>query len=288
MRAVVRSFDHDASVRCLRALPGQPSYLARRVSRPHPYNEDGIQIVVPSVDMLTAAEKKCLPPRLAKLFESLPQALAEAPAPVAWMAEALRERPAVLECSRFENPEAAHLREYWHVRWSHPFEDSLATACVGCDADPAGRCPPDVPPALAWLRNTFGTFGLVAEQSGTAPFGRTLGEVAARERASSAAIQAQASLSGFPGLSTEPFDDRFANLPRGAERWISLYEADGDWVFADIEKNETRWVGSEWTGEPVTRFAVPWESAASFILSRMLDGRDVRPENLRVLEQRKH
>jgi len=248
------------------APPRQPAYLRRRVSRPHPANADGVQILAPSIDELTAAERKRLPARVAKLFESLPKALAKAPAPFDWLPEALAGRYPVLERSTFDE------REYWHVRWTGLFDDRLASWCIGCDAEPSGRCPKAVPEPLAWLRKTFGTFGLNAESaSGTAPFGRTLAEITARERAAFAEMEVS--------LASEPF----AGLPRGAERWISLYELDGDWVFADLEKNDTVWTGLEWTGEQVVRFSVPWKRAASFILWRMLEGGIVTPLDLRML-----
>lgn len=244
--------------------------------RTHPFNAEGRQIIAPSVFALKTAEQRRVPSRVAQLLESLPATLASAPPPFEWFSEALSERVPVLELSQFDT------RAYWHVRWSRPFEDSLAQPCAGCDADPAGPCPSVVPQPLAWMRSTFGTFGLIAEQSGTAPFGRTLAEVAARER--TAAAEIRAALAAYPELvSGEPWHDRFAELPAGADDWISLYEADGDWVFADVVNNATVWVGGEWTGEAALRVPVPWARAASFLLARILAGASVRPDDLHAL-----
>ena len=132
------------------------------------------------------------------------------------------------------------------------------------------------------MRETFGTINLVAEQSGTAPMGWTLAEIEARDRVGTASLAAE-----FP---EHTFEDAWTHrrtvLPPDASEWVSLYETDGDWLFADITRNETVWLGPEWTGEMATRFAVPWERAAAFVLwrmARLTDPGPLRPVDLRML-----
>jgi hypothetical protein len=258
------------------AIAGQPAYFRRRISRPHPFDEDGRQVLAPSLDGLTATERKRVPRSLARLAQTFREVIAAAPAPFEWLREAMSDHGPIVECSTFDD------REYWHLRWSAPFRDSLAVPCFGVDANPRGPAPAAVPQPLAWLRETFGTIGLIAEQSGTAPFGRTFAEIVTEEREAQATIRA--SLAQHPGFETaEPWHDRFAGFPPEATDWVSLYERDGDWVFADVARGATVWVGAEWTGSPESRFAVPWTRAASFILWRMLDGGYVRPIDLRML-----
>jgi hypothetical protein len=147
---------------------------------------------------------------------------------------------------------------------ARPFYDRLAQGCFGFDAEPGGPIPKEVPRRLAWLRETFGTIDLVAEQSGTAPFGRTFAEVIESELG--------AHLSSLR-----------SELPADADRWVSLFEINGDWVFADVECNDTVWIGSESTGEAYRRFPVPYSRAASLVLWRLLDGGAVRPVDFEML-----
>jgi hypothetical protein len=159
------------------------------------------------------------------------------------------------------------------------------------------------------MRRTFGTWSLGPIQSGTAPFGRTLAEIVAHERASRDASEpyrrvvaheleqvmsrvlqrlapppaALAAHAAQARSAQDDVDERFTRMPRGSADWVSLYEVDGDWILADIERNETVWLGGEWTGDRITRFDLPWTRAAAFVLWRVLDGGYVRPTDLQML-----
>lgn len=257
---------------------GPPAYFSRRIARPHPFNPDGRQVLAPSLDHLTAAERKRIPRLLARLASTSAAVIGAAPAPFEWLREALSGRRAIIESAKLDD------REHWHLRWTAPVGDLLADACFGVDADPRGPTPAAVPRPLAWLRETFGTIGLIAEQSGTAPFGRTFGEIATLEREAQTAIQASlAHYPGFDASTSGPWHDRFGGFPPEAVDWVSLYECDGDWIFADITRGETVWVGGEWTGAPESRFGVPWTRAAPFVLRRLVEGGYVRPADLQTL-----
>lgn len=198
----------------------------------------------------------------------------QAPRPFTWLADAVSDRVPVLECAQFDD------REYWSIRLAHRYIDRLVNPCFGFSGrNDVETSKVELAPPLAWAASTFGTINLVAEQSGSACFGRTLGEVAETDDH----FAAEAVVDGDAVAAPHDFADIRRDLPRGADEWISLYEADGDWVFADVRLNQTVWVAAEWTGRPYQRIAVPWARAASFILWRLVDGGHVQPIELQML-----
>lgn len=211
----------------------------------------GELLTVRALDALTKAERRAVPEGAARLLAEWPDRLAALPPDLAWAQDVLRSRTAVLERARFDD------REYWTVRltgWGDA--SSLAGPCLGGTGEAFGA---GFPEPLGWLGSTFGTATLVAEQSGTAPFGRPLASFLANGE-----------------LLVE-------QAPPGSDGWVALYECDGDAVFADLASGAAYWVGHEWTGEEVTELPIPWPAVAHFVLWRMLDGGWVRPSDLAML-----
>lgn len=216
---------------------------------------EGDQLLVSSLTHLTPRERAEVPDGAAALLEGWPARLAAIPPELAWARDGLRARTPLLE--RVSIPPSPP-RLYWTVRLAGWGDASpLAHPCLGATGVPRGRT--DLPEPLGWLASTFGTANIVAEQSGTAPFGRPLADFLANQ---------------------ELLVD---TAPAGSEGWVALYECDGDAIFADLDTGAAWWLGHEWTGNEATRVPVSWKAVAAFVLWRMLDGGWVRPKDLDML-----
>jgi hypothetical protein len=233
--------------------------------------------LAPTVRGLTRAERSRVPAPLGRLLIDWKSRLAKAPPSLGWMSHALSGREPVLELSRFED------RHHCRLRFTEHDRDSLSEACFGC----VGGVPRNrsrLPLELRWLRSTFGACDLIAERSGSAQW-RTLADIARSERDALRACGKQLRAHGM--VDVLGVEDRWAtiraDLPRGADAWVSIYETDGDWLFVDVERDKTIWVGSEWTGQNALTFDIPWRRAVSFVLWRMIDGRSLRPSDFEML-----
>ncbi len=212
----------------------------------------GRLLTVSSVEYLTPREFSELPDDAAELLEGWRARLDALPERLSFTRELLQSRTPLLERAQFDD------RVYWTVRlagWG--VASPLEHPCLGGTGERLARS--DLPEPLGWLARTFGHATLVAEQSGTAPFGRPLRDFLANGEL----------------LVESP--------PDGSDDWVALYECDGDAIFADLATGAAWWLGHEWTGDEATALRVPWPTVAVFILWRMLDGGYVRPWDLEML-----
>lgn len=215
------------------------------------------RILVRSPDALTPAERGEVPSELTAKLARWPQALAAAPSELAWAAESLKARKPVIERTRREDGHIIWALRYpLYGRFEHANdpcfgslarEDALPTAAEG------------LPQPLRWLGDTFGHAFVELMSSGTAPWGRRLGEV--RDRM---------------------FDGVWETLPAVAANWWVLYETDGDWLAADPETGKAYWTGIEWNGGDTYGYPC-YRRVLNFILWRLLDHGWISPQDLNML-----
>ncbi|MBX3271000.1 MAG: hypothetical protein KF729_12115 [Sandaracinaceae bacterium] len=228
-----------------------------RSERTH-YVGCGKQLVADSLAALRPRDLADLPDATRALFEGW-RALS-VPDELAWARRPLRELQPVLERASFDD------RVYWSVRLL-PFADAKLARQPRFGADGVALCAATLPPPLDWLARTFGTVNVVAEQSGSAPFGAPLSRWLVRGR-----------VLGFAGD-----EEDGGALPPEAAGWVLLYEADGDVLCADPASDAAYWLGGEWTGEPIVPLDAGWRAITHFVLWRLLDGGAVRPSDLAML-----
>ena len=217
----------------------------------------GRQLLAGDVAALKPGERAELPAETRALFEGW-RAL-DVPDELAWARGPVRELTPVLERASFDD------RVYWSVRLL-PFADVKLAREPRFGADGVALGDPSLPAPLGWLARTFGTVNVVAEQSGSAPFGEPLSRWIAEGR--------------VIGYSE---DDDGATLPPDAADWVLLYEADGDVLCADPATDAAYWLGGEWTGEGLAPLDAGWRAITHFVLWRLLDGGWLRPSDLAML-----
>lgn len=157
-----------------------------------------------------------------------------------------------------ERAELAGNRVAWSLRLPLRGDPKrLAEPCFSCrEGDVVSE---SLPEDLAWLASTFGDCFVETDCSGTAPWGVPLGSQQHRM-----------------------FEGALEALPASAANWVVLYEADGDWLCADLESGKAHWSGHEWTGRPDVGYPT-WRSVMHFVFWRILDGGFVRPTDLEML-----
>ena len=160
-------------------------------------------------------------------------------------------------CGR-QRAELAGNRVAWSLRLPLRGDPKrLAEPCFSCrEGDVVSE---SLPEDLAWLASTFGDCFVETDCSGTAPWGVPLGSQQHRM-----------------------FEGALEALPASAANWVVLYEADGDWLCADLESGKAHWSGHEWTGRPDVGYPT-WRSVMHFVFWRILDGGFVRPTDLEML-----
>lgn len=202
---------------------------------------------------LTPRERAEVPEGLVRLTAGWRDLLEAIPPAFAWAWGALQARKPILERAELVGDRVA-----WSVRLPlYGDLERLEGPCFGCRAlegTPAG-----LPEDLGWLASTLGDCFVETDCSGTAPWGIPLGSVADRM-----------------------FDGMLEALPQEAVDWVVLYEADGDWLCADLVSGRAHWAGTEWTGEPDVGYP-SWRPVMHFVLWRLLDGGFVRPSDLGML-----
>ena len=230
----------------------------KRVERVH-WMSGGKQLLASHPEHLTAFERAECPPELIAAFMGWPAdsssrtwALFELPETLEWARDSLRARRPVLERSQHDD------RVYWSIRY--PLRGDPKFVQSSCIGSSTGGVPSKAPGTLGWLARTFGHVDLCSEWSGTAPWGKRLGQVA------------PASFVEF----------MLPELPKGAADWWAVHEADGDWLALNAE-GALVWIGPEWTGEVQTPIAAPIERVLSFQLWRFMDGGSLLPSDLKML-----
>lgn len=190
------------------------------------------------------------------------------PEGLAWLAGTLRGHEPMVSRTICERE-----RVYWHVRLVRGGARMLRYAGPGLlekspAADGVARCddPAALPAPLDWLATMFGTTSLGPELSNTSKWGRPLGAIVDNRHES---------------LVSDP--ELAALLPEGSREWVSLYEADGDVLVADLKGGGTYWMGSEWTGDVCTDMRLPWRAVVPFLVWSHFEGRAVTPHDLRML-----
>jgi hypothetical protein len=213
----------------------------------------GRLVLVSAAKHLTSKERSEVPERLVQLTATWRQVWETIPPAFAWARGLLQGCQPLLERAELVGDRVA-----WSVRLPlHGDVERLAKPCFSCrEGDAVSESLPD---EIAWLASTFGDCFVETDCSGTAPWGVPLGSV--RHRMFEGALEA---------------------LPPQAVDWVVLYEADGDWLCADLESGKAHWTGMEWTGQPDVGYP-SWRPVMHFVLWRMLDGGFVRPSDLDML-----
>lgn len=231
-----------------------------RIERPH-FVGYGTQLLIADPDRLEEAQLDEVPTPTLALFEGWAERREAVPPSLAWAAEELGAREAVLERASFGHGVT------WTVRLPVCGRlESLGRPCLGANGF---RTATELPTPLDWIA-ALGRLDISAQRSGTAAWGASLAERRAEEMLPWMLL---------PGDAQEDL----IQLPDGSDDWLELYEVDGDSVFADPENGRVVWLGGEWTGEQITTIDLDWRAAAHFIFWRLLEARHVRPADLQML-----
>lgn len=224
------------------------------------YCGEGTQLLVDRLEDLTDAERLELPKATVELFINWPELVRQIPEELSWAKEEFhaRRRP-VLERSEFTD------RIYWSVRFPRRLDQSsLQQACLGATGIILHNNDIKIK-SIRWLMD-MGTMNLVSEQSGSAPWGHPF-----------------STFSKVHWWFSPDGQSKNAIFPPESKNWFALYEIDGDAIFADPTSGKAFWVGSEWTGRPLTQISDDWRSVAIFVLWSLIKNVPVRPSDLEML-----